>query len=78
MPACKKCQSANIVKNGTAREKQRFKCKDCKLNFVEGDQRISESIIVKRALSVILYSLGQASLGFMGKLFGVHKTTVLR
>jgi transposase-like protein len=37
MPVCKKCQSLNIVKNNTAREKQRLRCKDCKLNFVEGD-----------------------------------------
>lgn len=46
MVKCKKCQSENIVKNGKVRGKQRYLCKDCRYNFVEGDayecQRKSE------------------------------------
>jgi transposase-like protein len=78
MSVCKKCQSSNIVKNGFVRSKQRYHCKDCEYNFVERDNRVSEATAVKRALAVIMYSLGKASLGFIGKLLGVHKTTVLK
>ncbi len=39
MVKCKKCKSENIVKNGKVRGKQRYLCKDCRYNFVEGDAR---------------------------------------
>jgi len=47
-------------------------------SFTENDARIDQNTIIKRALAVILYSLGKSSLGFIAKLFGVHKTTVLK
>ena len=37
MPDCKNCKSKTTVKNGTARGKQRYKCKSCGCNFVAGD-----------------------------------------
>jgi len=36
---------------------------------VSGDQRVKESVAVKKALAVILYSLGKASFGMLRKLF---------
>ena len=38
--SCKSCDSIEIVKNGNSYGKQRYKCKECGLNFVLGDKRI--------------------------------------
>ena len=38
-----------IVGNGKVRGKQRYKCKDCGLNFVDGDQRVKGSVSVIEA-----------------------------
>jgi transposase-like protein len=37
MPECKNCHSSHTIKSGKVRGKQRYKCKDSGLNFVEGD-----------------------------------------
>ena len=78
MVACKRCNSLKIVKNGFVRKKQRYLCASCGCNFVKGDARLKESVAVKKALSVILYSLGKASFGFLGKLFGVSRSLTYR
>ena len=39
------------------------------------DERHKPETELKKALSVILYSLGKASFGFLAKLFGVSRTT---
>jgi transposase len=78
MPQCKRCQSRHFIKNGTARGKARYKCKDCSYNFIQGDERIKEDLVIKKALAVILYSLGKASFGFLGKLFGVSRAIPYR
>ncbi len=74
MVPCKRCQSEQVVKNATVRSKARYKCKLCTYNFTDGDGRKKESLILKKALAVILYSLGKASFGFLGKLFGVSRS----
>lgn len=78
MVACKRCNSLKIVKNGFVRKKQRYLCASCGCTFVKGDARLKESVAVKKALSVILYSLGKASFGFLGKLFGVSRSLTYR
>jgi transposase len=78
MIKCKRCQSTNYTKNGTVRNKPRYKCKDCSHNFTEGDARVKEDLVKKKALAVILYSLGKASFGFLGKLFGVSRSLAYR
>ncbi|EKE09042.1 MAG: hypothetical protein ACD_16C00222G0012 [uncultured bacterium] len=78
MIQCKRCQSAFIVKNGLVRYKPRYKCKACGLNFIEGDMRVKENLVVKKALAVILYSLGKASFGMLGKIFGVNRSLTYR
>jgi hypothetical protein len=70
MMPCKRCGSGDTVKHGVVRKKQRYCRKKCGYNFVSGDQRVKESVAVKKALAVILYSLGKASFGMLGKLFG--------
>lgn len=73
---CKKCGSKNYVKNGKVRGKQRYLCKDCNYNFVEGDSRAKVSPF-GRALALLLYGTGSASYGFIAKLFNVSRTAVL-
>ena len=74
MLQCKRCQSEEVVKNGKVRHKARHKCKSCNYNFTHGDGRKKQSLVLKRALAVILYALGKASFGFLGKLFGVSRS----
>jgi transposase len=75
MIPCKNCRDTQTVKNGFGRGKQRYKCRPCGYNFVLGDDRHSHTTEVKKALAVILYSLGKASFGFLGTLFGVSRPT---
>jgi len=51
-----------VVKNGFVRKKERYLCKNCSRTFVIEDAKKKESLKVKKALAVILYSLGKASL----------------
>jgi len=78
MIKCKHCGSTKVVKNGFVRKKQRYFCKSCSRNFVIGDGRRKESVAIKKALCVILYSLGKASFGFLAKLFGVSRSLTYR
>ena len=78
MVHCKRCGSLDAVKHGLVRNKQRFCCKKCGYHFVNGDQRIKESVAVKKALAVILYSLGKASFGMLAKLFGHSRALTYR
>jgi transposase-like protein/IS1 family transposase len=36
---CPKCYSTVYIKNGYVRDKQRYRCKECRCNFIEGDNR---------------------------------------
>lgn len=78
MIICKHCNESAIVKNGIVRGKQRYKCKDCGCNFVDGDGRTKPDAAVRRAFAVILYALGKGSYGFIAKLFGVTPAAVLK
>jgi transposase-like protein len=40
---CKLCLGSKIVKNGFVRDSQRFKCRSCGKNFIEGDKRKNDS-----------------------------------
>ena len=78
MVICKNCEGLKVIKNGLVRGCQRYKCKDCKFNFVLGDKRTSVSTEKKKALSIILYAIGKSSFGFLGKLFGVSRSTAYK
>jgi transposase-like protein len=73
---CKSCGCERVVKNGLVRDKQRYRCKDCGYNFVEGDERFKAETAIKRAFAVILYSVGKSSYGFIARLFGVTPAAV--
>ena len=72
---CKNCRNTPTVKNGFVRGKQRDKCHACGYTFVLGDARHSHATEIKKALAIILSSLGKSSFGFLGKLFRVSRTT---
>ena len=78
MLECKNCKSSKIVKNGVVRGKQRYYCKECGYNFVDGDDRTNDKLAAKKALAVILYSLGKASFNMLGHIFGVSRSLVYR
>lgn len=78
MVSCKNCQSIKTIKSGLVNGKQRYKCKECGCHFVEGDRRTSADIQAKKALCVVLYSLGKMSMRMIGRVFSIHHTLVLR
>ncbi len=59
MLSCKNCEDRQIVKNGSVRRQQRYRCKSCGFNFVLGDKCIKLDTAVKRAFAMILYALGK-------------------
>jgi len=75
---CKNCTASKFVKNGNVRSKQRYKCKLCGYNFVEGDSRVKYETSIKRAFAVILYAIGKSSYGFIARLFGVTSPAVMK
>lgn len=78
MVNCKDCDSERIIKNGRVRGVQRYKCKECGLNFVCGDRRQKSQTAVKKALCVMLYSLGKASFGMLGKILNHSPSIIYR
>jgi len=78
MPKCKNCGSAHAVRNGKVRDKQRYRCKECGFNFVEGDARTNEKIAAKKAMLILLYSLGKASFNLLARLFDTWPSQVYR
>ena len=55
---CPKCQSADIVKNGMVRGVQRYRCKNCRYNFVLTDKRTTKELTILKALSTLVNALG--------------------
>ena len=78
MVECKKCKFKNVVKNGTTRVKQRYKCKECGYNFVVGDNRTNERTAAKKAMCVVFYSLGKASYNMLAHIFDTWPSLVYR
>ena len=72
---CKKCEIDHVIKNGKARNLQRYKCKECNYSFVIGDRRERTPQAVK-ALAILLYSMSRSSYSFLAKLFKVSPTEV--
>jgi transposase len=76
MTVCKKCSaSETVVKHGFVRGKQRFHCKSCDYNFVEGDERQVYSGEAK-ALAMWLYGMCKASYGMIARLFKTNRAMV--
>jgi transposase-like protein len=78
MTVCKRCSEKNCVKNGKVRAKQRWYCKACDFNFVEGDERGTwrgEAYNKRKPLAVLLSSLG-LSFRLAAKIVNVSHTAV--
>jgi transposase len=74
---CKKCHGEHVVKNGFVRGKQRYLCKDCQCNFVDGDGRRKLND-PRKPLAVLLCTMCKASFNFLAtKVFQVSPTTVM-
>jgi transposase len=78
MVECKNCKCKDVIKSGIVREKQRYRCKKCRHNFVEGDGRTNEKIAAKKAMCVLLYSVGGASFNGLAKIFNTWPSLVYR
>ena len=78
MVTCKNCKSKRNIKSGIVNGKQRYRCKDCSYSFTEGDSRTNERIAAKKALCVILYSLGKASFRMLAKIFNTSPSLTYR
>ncbi len=68
----------NSIRNGKTRGKQRWLCKGCQFNFVEGDERKTwreERYEKQKALAVLLVCLG-LSYRAAGMVVGVVRNTV--
>jgi transposase len=70
---CKGCGSAEHVKNGLARGKQRYRCKSCGLNFTDTPPRGMP--LALKATAVLLYVSG-LSMNRIAKLLSVSAPTI--
>jgi transposase len=73
---CKRCESAECVKNGRVRAKQRWLCKSCGCNFTEGDRRKERCTSQQKALAILLVCMG-LSFRAAGRIVGVVTNTVM-
>ncbi len=71
--SCKRCGSAEQVKNGLMRGKQRYLCKRCGLTFTDTPARGKP--LALKAAAVLLYVSG-LSMNRTAKLLGVSTPTV--
>ena len=75
---CKKCKSDKYVKNGKTRGVQKYLCKKCGCNFIEGDRRTNAKIRARKSLCVMLYATGRMSINKIAKIFGMCWSLVYR
>ena len=78
MISCKKCGSEKYVKNGKVRGQQRYLCKACGCNYIEGDRRTNEKIKARKAMCIMLYAIGKMSINKIAKIFGMCWSLVYR
>ncbi len=61
MKECLFCKSSNLIKNGKPRGKQRWKCRDCKKNGLEGKKYSIEQ--QKRVIMAYIRGVGIRVIG---------------
>lgn len=71
MKKCKKCGSEKYVKNGKARGQEKYLCKECECNFIEGDRRTNEKIKARKSICIILYKTEKVSINKIAKIFNM-------
>ena len=72
---CPRCKRENAVKNGKAKERQRYKCKSCGFQFTRLTTRGRPPW--QRALAVFLYCRG-ISISAIARMFSVSPSTVFK
>jgi transposase len=73
---CKKCSSTECVKNGFIRDHQRYKCKQCGCVYTHTKPRGKPPAM--KALAVLMYTIGNASFGMIGRILGVSNVSVMK
>lgn len=64
MKACKFCNCNKLIRNGSVRGFQRYRCKECRRSQIDGDGRVRHSNKVKyMAIAMYLNSMGFRSIG---------------
>jgi len=76
MNHCKGCGGSKLVKNGRSEEgSQRYKCKECRGTFREGDRRLKYSF--EKRLRVIKMYLEGIGIRSIERLEGVSNTLII-
>src|SRR4030043_563971 len=77
---CKYCDSENVVKNGTVKGEQVYKCKNCGHRFTEGSafpKMRTESRIISSSIDLYFEGLSIRKISTqIEKLYGVHVSNV--
>jgi len=68
---CRNCGKTNVIKNGKAKESQKYKCKNCNFQFIH-ELKIDPDI---KQESVLLYKLG-VSIPKISKIFNISTVNV--
>ncbi|MCL2766835.1 MAG: hypothetical protein FWD21_04050 [Peptococcaceae bacterium] len=75
---CKKCGSGTTTKSGKVNGKQRYLCKVCGCHFTEGDGRTNEKVALKKAMCIVLNTVGKSSFRSMAKVFNTSPSLTYR
>jgi transposase-like protein len=75
-PLCPRCAHSHVIKNGYVHAVQRWKCRGCRYEFTRMTARGEPA--AKKALALLLSSMGRASYGIIARLLQVSRTTVYR
>lgn len=78
MIVCKRCESANIVKSGIVRGRQRYQCKDCNYVFLLKDRRRTNEANLRKALYLLMCSLGAVSYDVLEELLDRDRSLLSR
>jgi transposase-like protein len=77
---CKYCESENVVKNGSVKDEQVFKCKDCGHRFIEGSdfpKMRTKSRVISSSIDFYFEGLSVRKIQTqIEKLYGVHVSQV--
>jgi transposase len=74
METCPRCQSDKIVKNGLVKEKQRYKCKNCKYSFTKTSTDKKKPLA--KSTANLLYVMG-LSFRAIAKVVGASHVSVM-
>lgn len=72
---CPKCSSIKFIKSGKIKEKQRYKCLNCKCQFTENKQPGSQLHLKMHAVNLFISGV---SMNSVAKILGVSPPTVMR